>query len=56
MIKDPFILLSQVNMKLRDEYDNLEELCAALDYDHDELISVLHDAGFDYNPQTNQFK
>ena len=27
--KDPFILLSWVNMKLRDTYPSLEELCAS---------------------------
>ena len=31
--KDPVILLSFVNTKLRDEYESLDELCAALDAD-----------------------
>lgn len=56
MISDPFILLSQVNMKLRDEFDNLDELCAALDYDKEELIEKLAAAGFEYMPTVNQFK
>lgn len=56
MISDPFILLSQVNMKLRDEYDTLEELCSALDYDKEELIAKLAEAGFEYIETQNQFK
>ena len=31
--KDPVLLLSVVNTRLRDEYDSLDELCRALD-DH----------------------
>ena len=31
--KDPVILLSYLNTKLRDEYSSLAELCAALDAD-----------------------
>jgi len=56
MISDPFILLSQVNMKLRDEYSDLDELCAALDYDKEELIAKLASAGFEYVESVNQFK
>ena len=39
--KDPAILLSCVNTKLRDEYPSLSELCAALDADRAELESTL---------------
>ena len=56
MLSDPFMLLSACNMKLRDQYDSLEELCAAEDYDQEELVSKLHEAGFDYIPEINQFK
>jgi len=56
MIKDPFMLLSMVNMKLRDQYDSLDELCAGEDLDKEELVSRLHDAGFDYVTENNQFK
>lgn len=55
-IQDPFMLLSMCNMKLRDQYDSLEELCAGEDMDQEELVQKLHDAGFDYIPETNQFK
>jgi hypothetical protein len=56
MISDPFMLLSMVNMKLRDSYSDLDELCAAEDYDKEQLIATLHAAGFDYLPATNQFR
>ena len=53
--KDPFILLSFVNTKLRDEYESLAELCAALDADGGELTAALAGAGYRYDPQRNQF-
>ena len=56
MISDPFMLLSMCNMKLRDQYNSLEELCAGEDFDLQELVQKLHDAGFDYVTETNQFK
>lgn len=53
---DPFILLSFVNMKLRDEYPGLDELCASLDIKRDELERKLAEAGFTYVPAANQFR
>ncbi len=53
---EPFMLLSFVNMKLRDGYESPEELCASLGIDADELVRKLHDAGFDYVPAINQFR
>ena len=38
---DPFILLSAVNMQLRDEYSSLDELCATNDLDKNELTDEL---------------
>lgn len=54
--KDPFMLLSVINMKLRDEYPDLDSLCGALDVDAETLQSRLHAAGFDYLPEANQFR
>lgn len=54
--QDPFMLLSFVNMKLRDEFKNLDELCSALDLDRNSLIEKLSSAGFEYNPVINQFR
>lgn len=53
---DPFILLSAVNMQLRDEYSSLDELCSTNDIDKNELIEKLKAAGFEYNASQNQFR
>lgn len=53
---DPVMLLSYVNMKLRDEFDSLDELCRALDIDEAALRQKLQDIGYDYVPAVNQFK
>lgn len=54
--KDPFILLSFINTKLRDEYSGLDALCDGLDADKAELIGRLSGAGYAYDPESNQFK
>ena len=53
--KDPYILLSFINTKLRDEYPSLSELCAALDADEGELRDTLAAVGYAYDPAHNQF-
>lgn len=53
---DPFMLLSVINTRLRDEYPSLDELCAALDVDAQELAARLEAAGFSYMPDINQFR
>lgn len=53
---DPYMLLSTVNMKLRDDYPSLDELCASLDVDRAALESKLASAGFTYMPEINQFR
>ena len=54
--KDPFMLMSVLNTKLRDRYDSLEALCDDLELDRDKLTVRLHEAGFDYDPERNQFR
>lgn len=54
--QDPFMLLSMMNMKLRDEFSSLEELCKANDIDQSSLVRTLKDAGFEYMPEINQFR
>lgn len=56
MPKDPFMLLSWVNMKLRDRYESLEALCDDLQVDKEQLVATLQGAGFDYMPEINQFR
>ncbi len=53
---DPFILLSYINTKLRDEYSSLDALCADLDISRPDLEARLSAAGFDYLPAANQFR
>lgn len=53
--KDPMILLSVVNTKLRDDYDSLEALCEDLDVERDELEAQLEAVGFSYRPEQNRF-
>ena len=53
---DPYILLSAVNMQLRDEYSSLEELCKVHDISQEELVNKLKVAGFEYVKEINQFK
>ena len=54
--KDPVLLLSVVNTKLRDEYGSLDALCAALDLDRAALEDRLSAAGFRYDPARNAFR
>lgn len=53
---DPIMLLSVVNMKLRDFYSSLEEMCEDMDIDIDEIRSRLGSAGFEYDKDQNRFK
>ncbi len=52
---DPMMLLSFLNMKLRDFYSNLGELCNDLDLDKDEIVKKMAEAGFEYNESQNKF-
>ncbi|MBD5269170.1 MAG: DUF4250 domain-containing protein [Muribaculaceae bacterium] len=54
--QDPFMLLSMVNMKLRDEYAGLDAFCRAYDVDRKALEKKLGDAGFQYIEGINQFR
>lgn len=55
--EDPFMLLSFINMKLRDgDYADLSELCDSLGYDEEDITSRLSSAGFTYMPELNQFR
>ncbi|WP_105614469.1 DUF4250 domain-containing protein [Vallitalea okinawensis] len=53
--KDPFILLSFINMKLRDEFDNLAKLCDTLQINYNDLQTKLGSIGYNYNEISNQF-
>lgn len=54
--QDPVMLVSFVNMKLRDKYPSLMDLCDDLDEDEAALLNKMSEAGYRYDPKTNQFK
>ena len=54
--EDPAMLLSYVNMKLRDQYDSLDELCDDLDISQQEIINKLKTIDYIYDFEKNQFK
>ncbi|WP_369283756.1 DUF4250 domain-containing protein [Oscillibacter sp. GMB15532] len=53
--KDPAILLSVVNTKLRDDYADLEDLCAVEDVDRAELVKTLEKLGYRYHALYRRF-
>ena len=53
--KDPMMLFSFVNMKLRDCYSSLDELCEDLNVKKESLLDTLKAVGFEYNPSQNRF-
>lgn len=53
--KDPMMLFSVINMKLRDCYSSLDELCDDLQVDKEEIINHLQSAGFEYSSEHNKF-
>ena len=53
--KDPVMLLSVINTKLRDEFDSLAELCAVMDEDENDICARIAAVGYQYDPTQNQF-
>ncbi|WP_031589751.1 DUF4250 domain-containing protein [Kandleria vitulina] len=53
---DPIMLLSVINMKLRDQYDSLDSLCDDLDVNKEEIINTLSSVNYVYDETQNQFK
>ncbi len=54
--KDPMMLLSVINTKLRDRYKDLESLCMDLELDQAELVAKLEAIDYEYIKELNQFK
>ena len=52
---DPMMLLSWVNLKLRDFYPSLDALCDDLEIDKTTILEKLAAAGFEYNEDLNKF-
>ena len=53
--KDPVMLLSFINLKLRDFYDDLDALCDDLDIDRQEIENKLAGIDYRYGSEKNQF-
>lgn len=53
--EDPVMLLSFVNMKLRDQYASLDDLCDDLNVLSVELEEKLGEIGYFYNAKENRF-
>lgn len=53
---NPIMLLSVINMKLRDQYDSLDSLCDDLDVNKEEIINKLSSVNYVYDETQNQFK
>lgn len=53
--KDPIMLLSFINLKLRDYYSSFEALCDDLDVDGVEITDKLAGINYFYNADKNQF-
>jgi hypothetical protein len=54
--KNPVILLSMINMKLRDQYADLDALCDDMELDRADLGEKLNAIDYFYDPKLNQFK
>lgn len=53
--RTPYILLSFLNARLRDQYADLEDLCASLDADEQSLRETLAGVDYRYDPVYHQF-
>lgn len=53
--QDPVMLLSFVNLKLRDYYNSLEAMCEDLDADAQQITGKLAGIDYHYDREKNQF-
>ncbi len=53
--KDPNMLLSYINLKLRDFYSDFKALCDDLDISLRETEEKLNSVGYFYDKEKNQF-
>ena len=52
---DPIMLLSVINMKLRDRYPSLDALCEDMDVCRLDIEQALAQVGYAYDEMRNQF-
>ena len=53
--KDAYMLLSVINMKLRDMYSSLDALCDDMDEDRAQIEQALEKVGYRYDAERNAF-
>lgn len=53
--KDPAMLLSYANLKLRDYYGSLEEMCGDMDISREMIEEKLASINYHYDKEKNQF-
>jgi len=55
LVMDPYMLLSVVNMKLRNEFNSLQDFCNNYEIDIEKIKSKLKSVGYEYTESINQF-
>lgn len=53
--KDPVMLLSYINTQLRDNYQDMDELCRSLCLDRKDVDEKLASIDYEYDPGKNQY-
>ena len=53
--KDPFILFSVLNTKLRDQYSSLDVLCEDMQVNKSEITELMKSIGYEYDDKLNKF-
>lgn len=53
--KDPMLLLSVVNTKLRDYYGSLDALCEDMHVEKQQIIDTLKGIDYEYDEERHQF-
>ncbi|BDF33960.1 DUF4250 domain-containing protein [Lachnospiraceae bacterium] len=53
--KDPMLLLSVVNTKIRDYYHTLDELCEDMQVDKNTIVDTLKGIDYEYDESRHQF-
>lgn len=53
---DPYMLLSFINTKLRDDFNSLDDFCKSFDVNSNDIIEKLNNIGYKYILDENQFK
>ena len=53
--KDPVLLLSVVNTKLRDYYDSLDALCEDMQVEKESIVNTLKGIDYEYDESRHQF-